>query len=138
MHAESSTTHSTAITEPAFDRNSTTSQHGIPAYEPPVSLPPADNAGAGQMDSAAEQQLALDAALATSLQESGGRSYRNRGMSPSPPSTPSPPVFNRIAEYEKASTPPVRRRDGPAFEIIKKVRSPGDKRSPIQELPNGS
>ena len=46
----------------------------------------------------------------------------------------------RIEEYEKASTPPVagRRREGPAFEVIKKQRAPGDKRSPIAELPNGA
>ena len=136
MHAESSTTHSTATIEPALDRSSPTSQHGIPALEPPVSLSSADNAGAEQTDATAEQ-LALDAALAASLQESAERPTRGGGMSPTPPSTPSPPVFNRIAEYEKASTPPVRRRDGPAFEIIKRIRSPGDKRSPIQELPNG-
>ena len=52
-------------------------------------------------------------------------------------STPSPPGRNRITEYEQAATPPVRKREGPAFEVIKKSRSPNDKRSPIQELPNG-
>lgn len=29
------------------------------------------------------------------------------------------------------------RREGPGFEVIKKVRSPGDKRAPVLELPNG-
>ncbi|KAK5133700.1 hypothetical protein LTR08_007454 [Meristemomyces frigidus] len=135
MHSESSTTNPTAITDTAPERRTATSQHGIPAHEPPISLSSADDAGAGQSGDAAEQ-LALDAALAASLQESAERPRPSSRMSPPPPTTPSPPAFNRITEYEKASTPPVRRREGPAFEIIRSTRSPGDKRSPIQALPN--
>ncbi|KAK6435858.1 hypothetical protein LTR95_007956 [Oleoguttula sp. CCFEE 5521] len=92
------------------------------------------------------EQLALDAAFAASLQEArhDGR-HRGRGLSPaspagsvSPPlSTPTVVIRNRIEEYEKASTPPAhKKRSGPAFEVLKKPRAPGDKRSPITELPN--
>lgn len=53
--------------------------------------------------------------------------------------TPVSQSRNRIAEYENASqsSTPRRRTEGPAFEVIKKNRKPGDKRSPIAELPNG-
>jgi hypothetical protein len=81
----------------------------------------------------ADEQSVLDAALAASLRESRHGSRLNTP----PPGTPSPPAYNRIAEYEKCSTPPVRKREGPAFEVIKTTRSPSDTRSPIQELPNG-
>lgn len=95
----------------------------------------ADSAAARPTPS--DEQLALDAALAASLEESADyEPYASRRLSPR--STPSPPARNRITEYEKASTPPVRRREGPAFDVIKKPRVPGDKRSPIAELPNGS
>lgn len=78
-------------------------------------------------------QLALDAALAASLQDGGNTQNRRLNKR----ETPSPPAGNRIAEYEKSSTPPVKKKEGPAFEIIKKHRSPNDKSSPIQDLPNG-
>ncbi|KAK5121776.1 hypothetical protein LTR85_004651 [Meristemomyces frigidus] len=133
MQPEPSTATTKTPTESAPETTET-SQHGISAHEPPVSLLPADDAGTGKA-TASEEQLALDAALAASLQESAEQPPARGRLSP-PPSTPSPPAFNRITEYEKASTPPVRRREGPGFEVIKKQRSPGDKRSPIQELPN--
>lgn len=56
----------------------------------------------------------------------------------SPPQTPSPGSRNRIAEYENASQSASKKRlEGPAFEVIKKSRKPGDKHSPIADLPNG-
>lgn len=84
-----------------------------------------------------EAQIALDAALAASLHE---RAAQPRpGCRLSPPSPPSPPAaVNRITEYEQASTASARRQEGPRFEVIKKHRDPSDKRSPIQELPNGT
>ncbi|RMY41064.1 hypothetical protein D0866_00850 [Hortaea werneckii] len=97
------------------------------------------------------EQLARDAAFAASLQQSEqqrvsaaseGQQSRNQTQrtTPSPPPLPATP--NRIAEYESASmaTPFSQRagarREGPGFEVIKKVRSPGDKRAPVLELPN--
>ncbi|KAG9889093.1 hypothetical protein KCV05_g15767, partial [Aureobasidium melanogenum] len=46
---------------------------------------------------------------------------------------------NRIAEYENASSaasPSRKKSEGPAFAVIKKPRKPGDKHSPIADLPN--
>jgi len=55
----------------------------------------------------------------------------------SPPQTPSS-QRNRIAEYENAAFSSSKKKlEGPAFEVVKKTRPPGDKRSPIAELPNG-
>lgn len=134
MQPEPSAITPSATTESPTAQNDDSRKHGLPAHEPPDSLSPADDAGAGTTIPS-EDQLALDAALAASLQESTEKPRSGRRLSP--PSTPSPPALNRITEYEKASTPPVRKREGPAFEVIKKQRSPSDKRSPIQELPNG-
>lgn len=114
------------------------SQHGLPLHDhrPAVALSSEDDAG---VDSTTEpsDQLALDASLAASLQEAadGAQSRGDRRLSAR--NTPSPPARNRIAEYEQASTPPVRKRQVPEFEVIKKQRSPSDKRAPVQELPNG-
>ena len=56
----------------------------------------------------------------------------------SPPHTPTPAVRNRVSEYESASSVAARSRlDGPVFQVIKTPRQPGDKRSPIADLPNG-
>lgn len=107
----------------------TTSQHGIHNSDPAASLHRAEDG-----NSNITEQFALDAAVAASLQDSSEESRRLRF---SARNTPSPPAYNRITEYEQASTPPVRKREGPGFEVIRKPRNPGDKRSPIQELPNG-
>jgi hypothetical protein len=134
---------------PATNPNATTTtntkttdlsrKHGISAHEHGHTLPADDNAEPGEKSPAGVDQLALDEALARSLQESAERPRPDSRLRGSPPlSSPSPPTaINRVTEYEQASTPPARRRDGPTFEVIKKPRSPGDKRSPIQELPNG-
>ncbi|KAI6806347.1 hypothetical protein KC332_g11452 [Hortaea werneckii] len=111
------------------------------------------------------EQLVRDAAFAAFLQESErqrvsaasegqqqqqqSRNQRQRTMTtttttttPSPPPPPVPATPNRIAEYENAAiaTPFSQRagarREGPGFEVIKKVRSPGDKRAPVLDLPN--
>src|SRR5690242_3098767 len=48
-----------------------------------------------------------------------------------------PPPRNRIDEYEKALSKSARKNpEGPLFEVIKTVRKPDDKRSPIAHLPN--
>lgn len=48
-----------------------------------------------------------------------------------------PPPRNRIDEYEKALSKSARKNpEGPLFEVIKSVRKPDDKRSPIAHLPN--
>lgn len=56
------------------------------------------------------------------------------------PHTPLPLSRNRIAEYENASraSPSPHKAESLGFEVIKKARRPGDKRSPILDLPNGS
>ncbi|KAK4544850.1 hypothetical protein LTR36_003754 [Oleoguttula mirabilis] len=133
MQPEPFTSTPNTPTESAFEATET-SQHGLPAHKPPVSRLPASHAGTGEA-TASEEQRALDAAFAASLREATEQPHLRGRLSP-PPGTPSPPAFNRITEYEQASTPPVRRREGPGFEVIKKPRSPDDKRSPIQELPN--
>jgi len=144
---------STPVTSQTAPRESppTQDQHGLSHQDlggvALPSEPDVSGTGAGTPVAAADEQLALDAAFAASLQETerDGGSERRR-LSPSgsgstsspPPATPSAAVRNRIEEYEKASTPPVgRKREGPAFEVIKKQRAPEDKRSPIAELPNG-
>lgn len=130
----------------------------LPAGESHDAGPPATAAGGGDGETTRtsptpSEQLARDAAFAASLQQSEeqrvsaaseGQQSRNQKQrtTPSPPPLPATP--NRIAEYENASmgTTPFSqragaRREGPGFEVIKKVRSPGDKRAPVLELPNG-
>lgn len=137
MQPESlATTPPAIIEDPAQQPTPPPSQHGPPAHGQPGSLLPADDAGTGTATSTSEEQLARDAAFAASLQESSEKPSASNRLN-TPPGTPSPPVLNRITEYEQASTPPVKKREGPEFAVIKKQRSPGDKRSPIQELPNG-
>ncbi|KXS93809.1 hypothetical protein AC578_5121 [Pseudocercospora eumusae] len=110
------------------------SQHGLRQHRSAVDLLPPDNDGA-ETASAAEQRE-LDAALAASLHEASGE-RSSKAWRLSARNTPSPPARNRVEEYERSiNTPPVKNREGPAFEIIGKQRVPGDTRSPIQELPN--
>lgn len=108
---------------------------------PSLDAPSADD-GAGTP----AEQLAIDAAFAASLQEQDRPSRSeerrlspptsNSSISPNP-ATPLRSAKNRIEEYEKASTPPIgKKKEGPAFEVIKKQRDPDDNRSPIAELPN--
>lgn len=120
---------STAATQNLPHDSQTTSQHGIHDSDPAASLHRAEDG-----DNPTTEQSAFDDAIAASLRDVAeeGRGLRSRVKN-----TPSPPAYNRITEYEQASTPPVRKREGPAFEVIKKPRHPNDKRSPIQELPNG-
>jgi hypothetical protein len=52
---------------------------------------------------------------------------------------PSPPPRDRITEYENAlANSPRKPADGPLFEVVKSVRNPDDKSSPIAKLPNGA
>ncbi|KAF2494206.1 hypothetical protein BU16DRAFT_583157 [Lophium mytilinum] len=49
----------------------------------------------------------------------------------------SPSPGSRIEEYENSAAQLIRKKsDGPVFEVIKKARTPDDKRSPITNLPN--
>ncbi|KAI9667762.1 MAG: hypothetical protein M1821_000579 [Bathelium mastoideum] len=67
--------------------------------------------------------------------DSSGRAGSNRRVNAS--QTPSPSPGNRISRYENAFTTPTRNKsDGPAFEVVQTNRKPGDKRSPIAQLPN--
>ena len=121
--------------------NATPTQHGPDDSGAPIVHSTADiSAGDAGTTSTSEDQLAADAAFAASLQEELGIStpITSRRLNYSR-DTPSPPLRdNRITEYERASTSSLKKREGPGFEVIKKNRSPGDKRSPIQELPNGT
>ena len=122
-------------------------QHGLPDLDTAgVSLPSFSPTHAEDGAGTSAEQLAADAAFAASLQE-GERPVRHeerRLSPPSPnesvspkPSTPLRTAKNRIEEYEQAATPPTtKKREGPAFEVIKKQRDPADNRSPIAELPN--
>nr|POE72415.1 f-box/wd repeat-containing protein pof10 [Quercus suber] len=114
----------TTTTEPLPYR-----QHGLSTHEEPSAFP--SPSGGGQTN----ERIAIDASFAASLSDRGATGGEEHGQRLK--STPSPPLGgSRIAEYENASTPPVRKREGPGFEVIKKPRSAGDKRSPIQDLPN--
>lgn len=122
-------------------------QHGLPDHDKPgVSLPSSSTPRVEDGAGTSAEQLATDAAFAASLQEAEHpvRREARRLSPPSPnesdspkPSTPLRTAKNRIEEYEQASTPPpAKKREGPAFEVIKKQRDPTDNRSPIAELPN--
>lgn len=107
-------------------------EHGQPSYDAPGSSPPAEDPGAESQPS--DTSPVRDSGLQHPAEEA---SFVERRVNPR--DTPSPQGrSNRITEYEQASTPPVRKREGPGFEVIKRQRSPDDLRSPIQELPNGT
>lgn len=130
-------------------------QHGLLHYD---HRPAGEDVAAGGDASGIEpaDQVAGDAAFAAELQRQSegirvSPSGSERSVSPAggvslsgtfpqavPPVTATP-GRNRVEEYEKAiTTPPVaKRRGGPAFEVVKKAREPGDMRSPVAELPNG-
>jgi hypothetical protein len=137
MQSESQALSTIAATEESPQTQQPTSQHGIHDHDgrSAGSLYPADDAGAETPTSA--EQLAIDAALAASLQDTPA-TPNAEGRRLNARNTPSPPAYNRIVEYEQAAVPSARKKDeGPVFEVVKKVRSPNDKRSPIQDLPNG-
>lgn len=132
MQPETSAFPETSIAN-STETQQTSSQHGLQHHTHELSLSSADDAGTAGRD---EAQFARNAALAASLQEnSSSRTINDRGLSGR--KSVSPPARNRVEEYEKAATPPIKKREGPVFEVIKKPRNPGDKRSPVQDLPNG-
>lgn len=132
MQSQYPTTSQNATTEQNTPNLTLTRQYGLSHPDPSVPLLPADDAGASTTTE-------HNAAHAASLREGLSRSERRRLSSERGTSSSSPPSsgFNRIAEYENASTPPMRKNKEVGFEVIKKSRSPGDKSSPIQDLPNG-
>lgn len=134
MQPELPTTSHTSTTDSSRRRQSPTSQHGLHDRDHSQPVPLSSGSEEG---TAADEQAALDAALAASLQEQSD-AVAHTPRRPSPPSTPSPNSRNRVAQYENALNTSVKRREGPAFEVIRKHRSPGDRRSPISDLPNGS
>ena len=147
MQPESPAASTPDSTEPASPHTAASStQHGVPDHDiGGVSHSGLSSSGNEDTARTPAEQLAADAALAASLQEGYNARPDERRLSPpmpvetiSPkPSTPLRPAKNRIEEYEQASTPPLaRKREGPAFEVIKKQRDPEDNRSPIAELPN--
>jgi len=126
------TTNSTSLDEPLDP-----AQYGSQDSHGGVSLRSADDAGAETRTAASVEQISADAALAASLQDAHDAPIQSSGRL-STRSTSSPPSGrDRVTEYEQASTPPVKKKHGPAFEVIKSYRSPHDRSSPIQELPNG-
>jgi hypothetical protein len=137
MQSESQAHSTTAVTENSPHSPGPTSQHGVHHRDGqiPGSSPSADDA-ASKTSVSAEQQ-ALDSAIAASLQDTvASTPAKDRRLNRH--NTPSPPAYNRIVEYEQAAVPSARKKDeGPVFEVVKKTRSPNDKRSPIQDLPNG-
>ena len=135
MPSEPSAVFPKESTESTPESQTPPTQHGLRDDDAAPSLSSASDAETG---TTAAEQIARDAAVAASVQDSLGEAASvSRRLSPK--GTPSPPAGrNRITEYEKASTPPIRKRVGPGFEVVKTSRSPSDKSSPIQELPNGS
>jgi len=116
--------HATTVTE-----DSAISQYGLQPDEqsPPPIL---HGGGRGGAESPSSDTDALHASVAD-----GGVARKHATPRLSGPSTPS---RDRITEYERASTPFSKKKpEGPVFEVIKKNRKPGDKRSPIADLPNG-
>lgn len=136
MHQESPALSKQVATDVSH-RADQSSQYGLHHHEPPAALPSALGFAAGTA-SDLPRQLPLDTALAAPLQEESDASRLGTDQGLSKRKTASPPARNRIDEYEKASIPAVRKRDLPTFEVIKKQRNPNDKRSPVQDLPNGS
>ena len=126
------TTNSTIVDEPRDP-----AQYGSQDSNGGVSLRSADDAEAETGAAASAEQISADAALAAYLQDAHDAPIQSSGRL-STRSTSSPPSGrDRVSEYEQASTPPIKKKHGPAFEVIKSHRSPHDKSSPIQELPNG-
>lgn len=136
MQSEPSTLSSRVSTEqePA-QHPAPNSQHGLHGHDPADGLSTEPDAGPEKI--VPSDQVVLDAALAASLQDGGESHLLDENRRLNVRDTPSPPAGSRIAEYEKSSTPPVKKREGPVFEVIKKQRNPNDKSSPIQDLPNG-
>ncbi|KAH6614034.1 hypothetical protein C7974DRAFT_475867 [Boeremia exigua] len=110
-----------------------TSQHGQRRDDDPQ--PPLQpHSGGSRGDS--ESPSGGDTRDATrSASPSAGADAETEGLKGLRLSTP--PPRNRIDEYEKALSKSARKNpEGPLFEVIKSVRKPDDKRSPIAHLPN--
>lgn len=136
MQPEHSSLSSRVSTEQQPDQQPPpTSQHGLHGHDPADGLSTEPDAGSEK--TIPSDQVSLEAALAASLQDGGESQLPSQNRRLKVRDLPSPTAGSRIAEYEKSSTPPVKKRDGPAFEVIKKQRNPNDKSSPIQDLPNG-
>jgi len=133
MHSRlSATSSNSALTSDTAARNETTIQHGDGHDFSSDSSLSGDEGGGVDV-----QSSALTAADQAPDSGSPPSHPILRGLSP--PNGSSPVVRNRITEYENAtSTSPRRRHEGPAFEVVKSTRQPGDKRSPIADLPNGT
>ena len=92
----------------------------------------------------AADQLVADAAFAASLQHELGNSSSTLSKASAHDHTAentsslsSVAYGNTIEEYGKASAPPGRHREGPAFEAVKSNKRPGEEQCVIQSIPNG-
>lgn len=123
------------------------------ASTPPVApeiLPPTSQHGQRRDDDPQQPLQSLSSELQGETESPSGGESRD-ATRPGTPSTngdaeteglkslrlSTPPPRNRIDEYEKALSKSARKNPGgPLFEVIKSVRKPDDKRSPIAHLPN--
>ena len=106
------------------------SQHGL-QHEPVA--PPALFSGGGQ----GGVELPSEEGHAVS-DTPGSRRVDNDPQEATRLNTAATPAGKKIEDYERSLTSSPRRKpEGPVFEVIKKGRKPGDKTSPIANLPNG-
>ena len=127
------TINQTTISENALEHSIATTQHGFEHNLHPDQ--PYSDVGEGESTTSPHQPCGVQESTDGQGTTLSGR-ISARGLSP--PQTSSPSSLNRIAQYENASLSPMRKKpEGPAFDVIKKSRKPGDKRSPISDLPNG-
>ncbi|KAF2083919.1 hypothetical protein K490DRAFT_50411 [Saccharata proteae CBS 121410] len=107
------------LAETHSSHSTVASQHGVNASD--LSLP-----AILHEDGRGDEAVAVDEDTAAVDELSQTRLSQN-----------SPLPRNRIIDHENALSPsPQKKSDGPAFEVIKKQRKPGDKHSPIANLPN--
>ena len=138
MQPESPTIPTEELHPEPSSATTTPAQYGRHDHDATAHRLPADDAS--QPD-AVEEQVSADATIAAELAERRNASPERATsrLSSQNSDSPAPPAGrNRVTEYENASTPPVRKRRGPGIEVISTRRNIGDKRSPIQELPNGT
>lgn len=136
MQSRSPTQSQNRLTEQQTPNHAPPRQYGLCNDGAAVSLSSTAAVGTGKATETFEDPNAADTTSYTLAREGSVVTRPERRLST--PGTPSPPPgYNRIIEYEKASTPPTWKASGPEFEVIKKSRSATDTSSPIQDLPNG-
>jgi hypothetical protein len=117
----------------ASQTRQSTSQHGQHRDDDPQQPPLQPHSGGSRGGSVSPS--GGDSRDATRSGSPGAGDAETEGLKQLRLSTP--PPRNRIDEYEKALSKSARKNpEGPLFEVIKSVRKPDDKRSPIAHLPN--